>query len=75
MSLVKLPNGAWVNPEYVTTICDDPYVGANGRVNRTSLWVIGNEGYGTKRYNFGGETYATPDAIAGIINRAHKEDI
>lgn len=61
-TMVKLPNGNWVNPEHVTCIECKKY--PNSII--TSLWVKMSGGYGTSNFDFPGDCR---DSLAKIINQ------
>jgi hypothetical protein len=66
MTQVKLPNGNYVNPSYVTTIRT-----TQGRYDIiwTELWVVGHAGYGTLSYIFKGDVR---DELALLLNGVAK---
>jgi hypothetical protein len=59
--LVKLPNGCWVNPDYVTCV---ELQGSKGTLY-TAVWVVKDAGYGTGSYSFAGDI---KDEIAKLLN-------
>ena len=61
-TLVKLPNGEWVNPNYVTNICNEKY---DTKI-WTKLWIVKDAGYGTGQILFEGDC---KDQLAKIINQ------
>lgn len=63
MTLVKLPNGQWVNPNHVT--CVELEHSSDSKRDWTLLWVKKNSGYGTGSFTFEGDQR---DAIAGLLN-------
>lgn len=64
--LVKLPNGVWVNPKYVTEIASRQVITGPDRYTWTDVWVVANAGYGTQSHTFRGDLR---DELAAIVNR------
>ena len=56
-----------VNPAYITSIVDTSYnMSTGGKHKQSSLYVVGNEGYGTARVDFDG---ATPADVKAYIEK------
>jgi hypothetical protein len=64
---VKLPNGDYVNPRYVTSIRTQTF--SSGKTV-TYVWVVGNSGYGTFFIDFDGDRR---NELAKLINEAKEE--
>lgn len=62
---VKIKDGVYVNPKYVT--CIEPYEKSSyGTQYNSQLWVVAHSGYGTKSHNL----MQTPEEVAKILNDA-----